>query len=252
MAGFTPFQFSSRKLQEQTTSGLLGGISFGGTIANFFQTAFAWYEMWINPEKVSITTEYIQKAQQTAGSIVTYHYRQNNPTLSVSGACGWVMIESRSEEMSIGDSYTRATGFKAPGASESSTRYNRYLVDRGANLRNRGASDNTDNSPRKFLERLKNMADESMYFLDATGVEHYNTKFIKIYTKQFPQGVICEGYYTRFTIPEGSDDVQTINYEFEFTIERITPITLLERSLGMFGLGESQRQAWGGFLRSGY
>lgn len=256
MAGFTPFQFSSKMLQEKTTSGILGGISIGGDVAEALHGAFSWYEMWINPEKVIINTNFIQKPQHTAGSIVTYHYRQDNPQMQVSGYCGWVKIESQEEHNSAiikvkktgtaHELYTQGVfgkgwefdankkAFTKPQTSESRL----------------GKSNNTDNSPRKFLNRLKSIADEPMYFVDYNGIEHYNTKLIKIFTKQYPTGLICEGYYTNFNIPEEAADPQTIRYEFNFTIERTTPVTE-NVILSMFGLNSQKKQAIGRTLRRG-
>jgi len=261
MGGFTPFQFSSKMLQERTTSGLLGGISIGGDAATLLHSAFSWYEMWINPEKVDISTSYIQKPQQTAGSIVTFHYRQDNPSMSVSGKCGWIQLESQSDIDAGG-----LIKIKTPGVEDYATGEGPFEdkwdvnIDKREALRRAGigskppqpgASDNTDNSPRKFLERLKSIADEPPYYVDYNGIDHYNIKFIKMYTKQFPKGVICEGYYKTFNIPETSADAQTIDYNFIFTIERVLPISFFEQALGMFGLGSSQKQAIGSMLRSG-
>ena len=48
MAGFTPFQFSSKKLQDDTIGGTLG-IKVSGGLGDILSSAFSWYEMWINP-----------------------------------------------------------------------------------------------------------------------------------------------------------------------------------------------------------
>jgi hypothetical protein len=252
MAGLSPFQFSSRKLQDKAT-GSAWGISMGGSLGNVLKSALSWYDMWINPEKLTISTQYKQKRQHTAGSIVTYHYRREVYMMSVSGFCGWVMIQSKSQG-------TRLSVRGPEGKEILTTPYaqldngipvvrHNYLTGKwqmntktpGApsNPRDIGlASDNTDNSPRMFLNRLKSIADEPAYYVDVSGVEHYNTKFIKIFTKQFPQGIICEGYYTKFDIPEAAEDAQTIAYSFEFVIENLTPISVFEKELGMWGLGK--------------
>jgi hypothetical protein len=73
-----------------------------------------------------------------------------------------------------------------------------------------------------------------MYYIDKNGIEHYNTKYIKIFTKQYPDGLICEGYFTSFNVPEASDDAQTVSYNFEFVIENVKPVTLIQRMVGMF------------------
>lgn len=265
MGGFTPFQFSSKMLQEKTTSGLLGGISIGGDAASLIHSAFSWYEMWINPEKVDISTSYIQKPQQTAGSIVTYHYRPDNPAMSVSGKCGWIQLESQ-ESLGINNLLSIDTPNKAdaqksgPFSKKWDVNFDKKEAKRrvgiGAKPTQPGASDNTNNSPRIFLGRLKAIADEPAYYVDYNGIDHYNVKFIKLFTKQFPEGVICEGYYKNFNIPETSDDAQTIDYNFVFTIERILPISFFEQSLGMFGLGskkdDASTSAIGSMLRSGH
>ena len=55
-----------------------------------------------------------------------------------------------------------------------------------------------------------------------------------MFTKQYPSGVILEGYYTDFSIPESSEDAQTISYSFNFTVENIKPVTLVQRIAGMY------------------
>jgi hypothetical protein len=202
--GFTPFQFSSRKIQVQTTQ--LGGLIPDNPISSLLNEATTWYEMWINPEKVNISRAYQNKKQHTAGSIVTYHYRPDTLQLSVSGVVGWIALNPQESNPSI---------FNL--ASTISTR------------------NSQKNSPRVFMKRIREVADDPMYFIGTDGVEHYNTKYIKIYTKQYPGGVICEGYYTKFDVPESGDDPQTINYSFEFTVESLKSITALQKVIGMYG-----------------
>jgi len=202
--GFTPFQFSSRKIQVQTTQ--LGGLIPDNPISSLLNEATTWYEMWINPEKVNLSRPYQNKKQHTAGSIVTYHYRPDTLQLSVSGVVGWIALNPQESDPSI---------FNL--ASQISTR------------------NSQKNSPRVFMKRIREVADDPMYFIGTDGVEHYNTKYIKIYTKQYPGGVICEGYYTKFDVPESGDDPQTINYSFEFTVESLKSITALQKVIGMYG-----------------
>jgi hypothetical protein len=253
MAGLTPFQFSSKLLQEQTTSSPAGIISLGGSIGSSIQTTFSWYEMWMNPEKVDINYAYIQKKQHTAGSIVTYHYRRETPIMSVSGYCGWIAIQSQADTNSLQKQMNIALGktqhdrmqlqkFFTTGKFQLSSEALRPAKDTLV-------SDNTDNSPRVFLKRLKDIADEPMYFNDTQGTEHYNIKYIKIFTKQYPDGIICEGYYTRFQVPEAADDPQTVAYSFEFVIENMSPATTIDNKLGMFG-STGQGAAIGSVLRS--
>ena len=227
--GFVPFHFSSRKLQQDLTS--LGGLLMN-PVTNLINSTMSWYEMFINPEKVSIKQNIIQKKQQTAGSVVTYHYRPDVYVMNVSGVCGWILnpqypYKSEKEQ--------NAFGFRAQGAEYEHARYQTYL-DKNSYQTNPAQN----NSPRVFLTRLRTIAQEPMYYVDQDGVEHYNTKFIKIFTKQYPDGMICEGYYTNFNVPESSEDLQTITYDFEFAIERMIPVSELTKITGMFGSGGTQ------------
>jgi hypothetical protein len=202
--GFTPFQFSSKKLQMSTTQ--LGGLIPNNPISSMLSDATSWYEMWINPEKVNLNRQFQIKEQHTAGSIVAFHYRPHTLKMSVSGVVGWIGLNPQQEDTSL------YSGIKK-------------LVNKGKN----------QNSPRVFLSRLRTMAEDPAYFIGTDGVEHYNIKYIKIYTKQYPYGVLCEGYYTKFEVPESGEDVQTVEYSFDFTIENLTPITALQKVAGMFG-----------------
>lgn len=228
--GFIPFHFSSRKLQQDLTS--LGGLLMS-PVTNLLNSTMSWYEMFINPENVSIKQKMIQKPQHTARSVVTYHYRPDTYAMGVSGVCGWILnpeypYKNEKEQHPFGFR-KKGVSFDAPRASDSATwgdivRKNSYQTNPAQN-----------NSPRVFLTRLRKMAEEPMYYVDLDGIEHYNTKFIKIFTKQYPDGMICEGYYTNFNVPETGEDPQTIKYDFEFIVERMIPVAELTRITGMFG-----------------
>lgn len=228
--GFTPFQFSSRQMQVNTTQ--LGGLIPDNPISDLMNESMSWYEMWINPERIAISRQMIQKKTHTAGSVVTYHFRPELETMRVSGVCGWIAINPQSEEK------PRSLGFKSPPSAKEFYKIWGSTADTAKN-----------NSPRVFLKRLRDMAESPMYFVDLKGVEHYNTKYIKIFTKQYPYGIVCEGYYVKFDVPESGDDVQTINYEFEFVIERKVSISSLQRMAGMWGNAKS-RSALGRSIRS--
>ncbi len=203
--GFTPFQFSSKKLQINTTQ--LGGLIPSNPVSSLLTEATTWYEMWINPEKVHLSRQFQIKEQHTAGSIVAFHYRPHTLKMHAEGVVGWIAKAPQEENTSI------YTSFSTIGTAQGTE----------------------NNSPRIFLRRLRELAEDPMYFIGTDGVEHYNTKYIKIYTKQYPQGVQCEGYFTKFDVPESGDDTQTVTYSFDFTVESIQPISELKKITGMFG-----------------
>jgi hypothetical protein len=215
--------------------------------------------MWINPENVTITQPFQQQKQHTAGSIVTYHYRKDVATMSVSGKVGWIMIQSVIEEarnsvfnaavqgingkpvtafdrtvQNFNPAAITDTGIGPKNAqSTGGTTYSPFRQAIDPTTRN-GSSSRLNNSPRLFLDRLKTLANEPAYYVDNNGIEHYNVKYIKMFTKQYPNGVICEGYFTNFVVTEASEDAQTIAYNFEFVIENIKPVTIIQRLAGMF------------------
>jgi len=217
--GFTPFQFSSRMTQVNTSQ--MGGLIPTNILSNLTNERLAWYEMWVNPSKIDISRDFLHKKENTAGSVVTFHYRPDVYKMKVSGVCGWIAINPQK------DKDTRSLGFVNPADVKKVGNIwsaNRVRLDPASR-----------NSPRIFLERLRNISEEPMYFVDLEGIEHYNIKYIKIFTKQYPDGVVCEGYYTTFSIPEEGEDAQTINYSFDFTVEKMTSVTAMKSMLGMFG-----------------
>ena len=240
MAGLSPFQFSSNKLQSSKTF----GVPFlkSGFVGDTLQSLLSYYEMWINPENVTITQPFQQVKQHTAGSIVTYHFRKDVATMNVSGKVGWIAIQSVMEEArdSVmnaaiqGISGKKVTAFNKTAQNLNITDLNSPLRQAIDPTQRKGSSSRLNNSPRLFLDRLKTLANEPAYYMDSNGVEHYNVKYIRIYTKQYPNGVTCEGYFTNFEIPETQDDAQTISYSFNFVIENIKPVTLIQRLAGMF------------------
>ena len=245
----TPFQFSSNKLQYTNSVGTgmqpSGNTSNTGLLGDAAQTVMSWHEMWVNPSQVKTTTPYIQSTQHTAGSIVTFHYRPDLTQLSVSGFVGWVAIQSDIEAMQSGmfgllRGDTAGLKNSVTGATDSITSGLKLQNNQrtGDDLTKGSRINKLNNSPRKFIKRLKDLADEPMYYLDSDGREHYNIKYIKMFTKQFPNGIICEGFFKVFEVPESADDAQTIQYQFEFIVENMKPVTLLQRVAGMFsGIG---------------
>ena len=263
MSQLTPFQFSSNKLQ---TKASLGGSStnplgnlISGSIGNILgettQTMSSWYEMWINPAKIDIQDRYIQTRQHTAGGIVTWHYRQDVKVIDVEGQVGWIQIQSEAQSVqsnsfnllkgdtrgfkqslkNLAGSFNQGVNLET-NRRKISLQLNKWNPSSpfGLKLNSGRHSNSTNNSPRLFLQRLKDLADEPMYYFDDSGLEHHNVKYIKMYTKQFPNGIIAEGYFTEFKVPETSDDSQTVNYSFNFIAENMKPVTITQRVAGMF------------------
>jgi hypothetical protein len=220
--GFTPFQFSSR--MTQVNSSQMGGLIPDNPISNLQNESTSWYEMWINPEKVTITRDYIQKRQHTAAAIITYHYRPEVYKMRVEGVCGWIAINPQSE------SQTKTIGF----SGTNSLKYYNMVAAKKIPV-----NPPQSGSPRVFLGRIRALAEEPMYYVDQDGLEHYNTKFIKIYTKQYPDGMICEGYFTKFEIPESGEDPQTVSYSFDYIIESMQSVEEQKSMLGMFSTSKT-------------
>jgi hypothetical protein len=218
-------------MQYERTIGGFGGPNSTNMFSNALQTITSWYEMWIDPSTVIIRSNYKQKMEHTAGSIVTYHFRKDVMRLQVSGKIGWVAIQSNIEQMQD------ATFQLLRGRTKPFVQAGKDLVTSLEQLNpldRKGKTNRLNNSPRKFLERLRDLADQSTYYYDKDGMEHYNIKFIKMFTKQYPTGIICEGYFKTFDVPESSDDAQTVAYSFTFIVENTKPVTLLQRVAGMF------------------
>lgn len=236
MAGYSPFQFSSRHLMEQNS--IVSALAPGNMLTDAFHSIASWYEMWINPENIRIGTQYIQQKQQTAGGIVIYHFKKDLEVMTVSGKCGWIRITSIMQDLQSGFFNDVVSGFQKGDTKKAMKSMGNQFV-KSFNITNQdGSSNRLNNSPRLFLGRLKELADDTPYYVDDSGVEHYNSKYIKMFTKQYPNGVIADGYFNSFEVPESIDDMQTISYNFQFTIEDIKSITMLQRVAGMFsGVG---------------
>ena len=198
----TPFQFSSSKMQADT---LLANNLPNSVATDLALTMLAWHEMWVNPEKIMMNDKYINTGpQHTAGSIVTQHFRQDVTMMSVSGEVGYVAVQSQIEEaaatvVSSILNPTKILSNVTKAASQLTSNLGKETMAFRTGARNR-----LNNSPRLFLSRLKALADEKPYYIDSNGIEHYNTKYIKIFTKQFPDGLICSGYFNSFSVPEGA------------------------------------------------
>lgn len=238
MAGLTPFQFSSNKLQNMNSKIASTDPTKKSLLSDTYQTVASWYEMWINPMNVSIRDNFIQQTEHTAGAVVTYHFRKDLGIMEVKGVAGWVAIQSDLEKLqndtmsALRHPKSAYSNIKKIGA-QSYKDIKKKVFDNPFN-NNSDKTNKLNNSPRKFLERLRDLAYEPTYYFDREGREHYNAKYVKMYTKQYPNGVICEGFFKDFTIPESEDDVQTINYSFTFVIQNMEPVTLIQKVGGMF------------------
>ena len=245
----TPFQFTSRELMAKSLLGNKVSSNNRATSVALesLHSLISWHEMWVNPQSVALTTQQINsKVKHTAGGIVTHHYRRDITVMKCSGVVGWIMIKSELEKMRDGviESLTDPNNF-GQGIGDT---ISGGFAEIGENLTGfiAGKRNTTNNSPRLFLERLRNLALAPMYYTDKDGIEHYNTKMIKIFTKQYPDGLICEGYFNYFNVPESSSDAQTVAYDFEFIVENEKPVSTLQRLLGMFsGTGNVAGSALG-------
>lgn len=247
MAGLTPFQFSSNKLQNATSLHSSTDPINKDLISDTYGSLTAWYEMWVNPQTLTMRKPYLQQTEHTVGAIVTHHFRRDLAIIEVKGVAGWVAIESDMDKLqnSAMSMLRNPKNFKknvSKGWKTTKSQFSKNVnsFKDGLNPFNDninpqgGKSSTVNNSPRKFLERLRDLADEPAYYYDRQGREHYNAKYIKMYTKQYPDGVICEGFFKEFFVPESEEDVQTIPYSFTFIVQNQEPVTLIQRVAGMF------------------
>ena len=188
-----PLKFSSRKKQEDSIIG--GLVPPGNFLTDTLHSVISWYEMWVNPGNVTINRQYIQRKQHTAGAVVVYHFRKELPVMQVTGYCGWIKIKSIMEElrdsvmsdMTGGGKFDYSDGFSATkeaGKNVGKGFVKGFKAPFSGGLD--GSSNRMNNSPRLFLERLRDLAEEPAYFIDGEGVEHYNVKYIKIFKYFLP------------------------------------------------------------------
>ena len=205
MAGITPFLFTSEREIAETGR---------------------WFEMYINPETVNISTKPINSKTHTKRAIVTTHWRNDHPELKASGKSGWILKPSILEQVgkeAIRDildpkktvDYVKKYGDKL---QEDVTNIGKGVKAGNLNFVNTKSA-NITITPRDFISQLHQIALEDMYYIDENQVEHYNAKKLQIYTKRYPRGIIIDGYFSDFTIPENANDPQAISYDFSFVIE---------------------------------
>jgi hypothetical protein len=246
MAGLTPFQFSSGKRQHDVLLGYKPTGMLSNLAADAISDMLAWYEMWINPASITKQSKYRQTQQHSAGAIVNYFYRPEYTVMSCQGKIGWVRIHSVLEEVKANAVSNLIRGEKSikdvnsgvsalDGAKEALEDYAHLPWNIKSSHANR-----FNNSPLQFLRRLKALADEPMYYIDDEGVEHFNPKFIKCFTKEYPDGIMYKGFFDTFTIDENTDLGETLSYQFVYVIQSETPVTLIQRVLGAYaGFGSA-------------
>ncbi len=213
MAGITPFLFTSERELAETGR---------------------WFEMYINPEAIGLSTKIIQVKTHTKRAIVTTHWRNDHQDMRASGKSGWILKPSILQQ-SIQDGIHDILHPNASATSNLSLKdYAKKFPDQITQDINNITSKNPNIgklnllntkplnltiTPRDFVNNLKQIALEDMFYIDQNQIEHYNSKKIQIYTKTFPLGVTLNGYFTDFNIPEKADDSQVISYDFSFVTE---------------------------------
>jgi len=246
MAGLTPFQFSSGKRQYEVLLGLKPTNTAAGILADSITDLIGWYEMWINPSTMNKQSKFKQTQQHTAGAIVNFFYRPEYTVMSCQGKVGWLRIHSVLEEaqsnaisnllkgdLSLTDSQSGKSAITS--AKEELNKVSTTPWNMKSSHSNR-----FNNSPLQFLKRLQGMALDPMYYIDNEGVEHYNPKYIKCFTQEYPDGVIYRGYFDNFVVDENVENGETIAYSFVFVIQSETPVTLVQRVLGAYaGFGSA-------------
>jgi len=198
-------------------------------------------EMYLNPESLDIKYNIPTNKKETQGGVILHHWRPELPEISFKGAVGWIRNEAildsaidnaarslASGGSSIGDAFSEPFGGDVSTAWTDMTE----SFDTIALQRFRESIRNLSNSPRKFLQEIKELALSPMYF-ESGGMEIYNTKKIVAFTKQYPEGVALEGYFKDFHIGEAGKDAETIKYNFSFVATNLGVVTLMDR-LGQF------------------
>lgn len=184
------------------------------------RTTGNWYSMYINPERLDFPWEHVFQKTMTAKGWTVTHWRPQLITLSLAGQSGWVLAPSLLEELA-GDLFSDLRKKKVAewGGSSFWRRLEKHGQDLFEMMKSGQSETDYDLNPRKFIKRLSGMMEEDMYQEDSNGKEYYNKKYIHAYTKLFPEGVIFEGFCSRFSVNEAAGDVQSIPYSFSFVVE---------------------------------
>jgi hypothetical protein len=195
MAGLTPFLFTS--VHELNETG-------------------RWFQMYINPTELAFTNTPMQSVTHTKGAVATTHWRNDLVKITAKGASGWILKESMVQSITQDLIHDVING---GDAVKTLKKYGQTILNVPQSSFNLSGFNNANTTARSFLKSLTDIALEDMYFTDNDGIEYYNQKKILVYTKQFPLGLIINGYFTNFVVPETAQDGQVINYSFNFTSE---------------------------------
>ena len=210
--------------------GLLGLLGeYGGKVL--------YQEMYLNPDSMSISYSTSHSKKELLGGVVVNHYRTQVPIIRLSGAVGWIRLESRLDSAINSALDTLLSGGSAKKVGGAFANQWKDLSFKGNFLKNlkrtREQLRNVVNSPRKFMDELQHLALSPMYYRDSRGIERYNLKEIVIFTKRYPNGAVLQGYFDQFSFEEKGKDSETIKYSLQFVALNIKPVGLAER-LGQF------------------
>lgn len=194
-------------------------------------------EMYVNPDNFDTDITIPVSKVETVGGVVIHPWRPELPEITMSGVVGWIRDESilnSAVNNAIGGFLGGGTQEAVDGFTSAFSGFGGPLNSLGALQRFREEARRLVNSPRKFLQSLKDLVLSPMYYrAPGSPVEQYNTKRLVAFTKQFPDGISLEGYFTKFSIRESGKDPETLRYDINFTVTAMYPIGIEER-IGQF------------------
>lgn len=216
--------------------GATAPLGFMGLLADIGEKVF-YQEMYLNPDSLRISYTSRHTKKELLGGVVVNHYRTEVPTIEMSGAIGWIRLESRLDSALNAAINAMLTGSSAEKVGKAFAEPWKDISFRGNFLKNlkrtREQLRNAVNSPRKFMDELQHLALSPMYYKDERGIERYNLKEIVIFTKRYPNGAVLQGYFESFSYDEKGNESETIKYNARFVALNIKPVGLAER-LGQF------------------
>lgn len=217
-------------------SGVTGGFGYLLKQLSSLADKSLYQEMYLNPDQIKITYKIPNNKREMVGGASVHHFRAELPEISMSGIVGWIREESRLDSALNNAAKAFTSGDNIGDALKQPFKDIDFRARSLADIKKfREQTRNISNSPRKFMDNLQKMALSPQYYVPVIGdrLEAYNTKKIIIFTKQFPNGKLLEGYFNSFSVDENGNDPETLRYNFNFVAYNMTNIGLSER-IGQF------------------
>jgi len=222
-----------------------GSVSpFAFTSEKELSESSSWFLMWINPQTLNYDFQNQQSEFLVSEGYGYQHWQGKLPKINFSGKSGYLFGQQNVANIpnagspenfdSASGTFTKVQGSAALSGIETAQKKmeeSKFFEFSGSNKAKKqtnftsvkareAGSQLIFTGSTVFYRRLQRIALEEKFFFDTSkGYRRYNKKYLKIFTKNHPQGLTLGGFFDSFEIAEDAMDVIAIPYTCSFVVQ---------------------------------